>query len=297
MRSGVWAALASYVFWGLTPLFWRLLAHVPPVEQLAHRVLWSLPLILLVTWTTRTLDTLRGIGARGWSRLATGGVLLMINWATYVWAVANERVVEASLGYFITPIVSVLLGVTMLGERLPPVQWVSVLLAGASVTWMAVSLGAVPWVALLLAFSFGGYGLLQKWQGGIGAWASLGGEVLGWWPVGVALVWLWAGDGTGAFGIDTLTTLLLLVTGPVTVLPLLWFGMAARRLPLTTVGILQYVNPILQFVIGVWLFREPMPMARLVGFTGVGAAVVIYVWSLVSGSEGSLSLPRRSPRR
>lgn len=288
MRSrGTLAAFAAYGFWGLSPLYWRLLDSIPAPEQLAHRVLWSVPLIVVVSWLNRGLGTLRGLGPRAWARLTTGGLLLVLNWGVFVWAVTVDRVVEASLGYFMTPLVSVALGVVVLGERLRRVQWLSVGLALAGVVYLTVRFGSLPWVALTLALSFGAYGLFQKWHGGIGPWASLGAEMAWAWPLAAAAVLVWGVTGRGAFVVDPGATTLLLLTGPVTVLPLLWFGVGARRLPLTALGAIQYLNPTMQLAIGVWVFGEAMPPERLFGFGLVWAAIALYLWDLVRGGAPS----------
>ena len=288
MRSrGTLAAFAAYGFWGLSPLYWRLLDSIPAPEQLAHRVLWSVPLIVVVSWLNRGLGTLRGLGPRAWARLTTGGLLLVLNWGVFVWAVTVDRVVEASLGYFMTPLVSVALGVVVLGERLRRVQWLSVGLALAGVVYLTVRFGSLPWVALTLALSFGAYGLFQKWHGGIGPWASLGAEMAWAWPLAAAAVLVWGVTGRGAFVVDPGATTLLLLTGPVTVLPLLWFGVGARRLPLTALGAIQYLNPTMQLAIGVWVFGEAMPPERLFGFGLVWTAVALYLWDLVRAGAPS----------
>ncbi len=278
MSRGVVLALAAYVFWGLSPLFWKLVEDVPALEVLSHRVLWSLPLLALAAWLNRGLRTLRGIGAREWGLFALGAVFLSINWGIFVWAVAVDRVVDASLGYYINPLVSVLLGVVFLGERLRRRQWVAVGLAAGGVVWLTVALGALPWVSLVLAVSFGMYGFLQKRHDAIGPWASLGAEVAFPFPIAVVAVAAWQSGGSGSFeGVDALW---LVLAGPVTIVPLLLFGGAARRVPLTTIGVLQYVTPTMQLLLGVLAFGEAMPTERLVGFGLVWVAVVVYLMDL-----------------
>ncbi len=282
---GALLVLGAYVFWGLTPLFWRLLADVPPLEQLAHRVLWALPLLAVAAWLTRGYRTLQGIGLRGWGRFAVSGVLLSLNWGAFVYAISVERIVEASLGYYMNPLVSVLLGVVVLGERLRRAQWLAVGLAAAGVAYMTIALGALPWISLVLAFSFGLYGLAQKMHGEVGPWTSLGSEIIWLLPAALVGVLAWAGDGTGSFAMDPGLTWLLLATGPVTIIPLLLFGAGARRIPLTTVGLLQYVAPSLQLAVGVLIFGEPFPAERVVGFLIVWAGVAVYVWDLWRSRE------------
>lgn len=281
MSRGVLLALSAYAFWGLAPLYWKLVASVPAVEVLAHRVLWSLPLLTLAAWLNGGLRSLRGIGRREWGLFALGAFFLSINWGLFVWAVASGRVVDASLGYYINPLVSVVLGVAFLGERLRRVQWVAVGLAAGGVVWLTVALGTLPWVSLALAGSFGMYGFLQKRHTTIGPWASLGAEVLFPFPLALAAVVIWQSTGAGAF--DGIEALWLALAGPVTIIPLLLFGGAARRVPLATIGILQYVTPTMQLLLGVFAFGEPMPVDRLVGFALVWAAILLYLWDLNRG--------------
>lgn len=282
---GALLVLGAYVFWGLSPLFWRLLADVPPIEQLAHRVLWALPLLVAAAWMTRGYRNLRGIGVRGWGRIGLSAVALGLNWGTFVYAISVERVVEASLGYYMNPLVSVLLGVVVLGERLRRAQWLAVGLAAGGVVFLTVALGSLPWISLVLAFSFGLYGLAQKRYGAIGPWTSLGSEIIWMLPAALIGVFVWAGDGSGSFGVDPGLTWLLLATGPVTIIPLLLFGAGARKIPLTMVGLFQYVAPTLQLLVGVAIFGEPFPTGRLIGFLIVWAGVAVYVWDLWSTRE------------
>lgn len=284
MSRGVLLALAAYLFWGLSPLFWKLVDEVPSLEVLAHRVLWALPLLLVAAWFNKGLATLRGLGAREWGLFGLGAVFLCINWGLFVWAVASDRVVDASLGYYINPLVSVVLGVVFLGERLRRRQWVAVGMAAVGVVWLTVALGALPWVSLALAGSFGMYGFLQKRHDAIGPWASLGAEVLFPFPIAVAAVVLWQVDGVGSFA--GTNALWLVLAGPVTIIPLLLFGGAARRVPLATIGVLQYVTPTMQLLLGVLAFGEPMPSERLAGFALVWVAVLVYLWDLNRARSG-----------
>ncbi|MEX1287574.1 MAG: EamA family transporter RarD [Acidimicrobiia bacterium] len=291
MNSGVLLALGAYLFWGLTPLFWKLLSDVPAVEQLAHRIVWSLPLLVVAATITRGIRRLGGVDRRGWARFLAGGLLLSVNWGVFVWAVASDRVVEASLGYYINPLVSVALGVAVLGERLRPKQWTAVGLAAAGVLYLALRLGEVPWVSLALAFSFGLYGLLQKRHGAVGPWASLGAEIMWLWPVALGAIVVWGVDGAGSFGSGAATTTWLLLTGPVTITPLLLFGAAARRIPLATIGLLQYLAPTMQLLLGVFAFGEPMPIERLVGFVFVWVGVALYLWDLRTSPSADAMAP------
>jgi chloramphenicol-sensitive protein RarD len=265
----------AYLLWGLFPVYWPLLAPAGAAEILAHRIVWTLVLVAGLLVARRRWAWVRGLGARGVVLLAVAAVLISVNWLTFIWGVVNGHVVETSLGYFVTPLVSVLLGVLVLGERLRRTQWVALGLGGVAVLVLAADYGRPPWIALVLAFSFGSYGLIKK-KIGVGAVESLAGETVVLALPALAYVgWLVARGGStfGAEGAGH--ALLLVLAGPVTAVPLLLFGAAARRLPLSVLGLLQYLAPVLQFAFGVLLFHEPMPPARLAGFALVWAALVL----------------------
>jgi chloramphenicol-sensitive protein RarD len=268
--------IAAYVMWGVFPLYFPLLAPSTPVEILAHRILWSLVVVAGLLLVRRRLGTLTGLTRRQYVLLAVAAVALSGNWLTYVYGVTTGQVVETSLGYFVNPLVTVALGVVVLGERLRRVQWLALGLATVAVVVLTIDYGRLPWIALTLAFSFGLYGLLKK-QADVGAVASLGVETLvlaG--PAAAYLAWL-AGQGQGTFAAEGVGhALLLAALGVVTALPLLCFGAAATRVPLSTLGLLQYIAPTLQFAIGVTVLGEPMPAARLAGFALVWTALIIF---------------------
>lgn len=278
MQSGIASAALAYVLWGLFPLYFKLLADVPALDVLVHRVVWSLLFVVGVltvrrqwAWWRDAIRSPKLVGAFAFSAL-----LLSANWLTYIWAVTHEHVIDASLGYFITPLVNVLLGFTVLHERLRPVQWTAVALAAAGVLWLAVQGGQVPWIALVLACTFGGYGLLRK-TAALGALEGLALETMLLAPAAFALLlWgLWQGSG-GFPSPSGLTNALLIGIGPVTAIPLLLFAAGARRITLSTLGILQYLAPSIQFVLGLWLFHEPFSAARMVGFCLIWLALAIY---------------------
>ncbi len=276
MSAGVWYALLAYVLWGLSPLYWKLLTALPPDQIIAHRIWWSWALLAGWGWWR---------GRRWWQRgrepkvrrvYALAAVLLAANWLTYIWAVQNDHLVEASLGYFINPLVSVVLGVLFLRERLRPGQWLAVGLAAAGVAYLTWHYGRWPWVALVLAGSFGLYGLLTKvaplpaldaltLETGLLALPALG--YLGWHEV--------QGQGVLAHGFAPGLWALVLATGPVTATPLALFGLAARRVPLSLVGLLQYLAPTLQFLLGVLLYGEPFGWADAWGYMAVWAALLV----------------------
>ncbi|WP_018330829.1 EamA family transporter RarD [Actinomycetospora chiangmaiensis] len=274
-RSGLVAALGAYVLWGTFPAFWPLLAPAGSVEILAHRIAWTLVGMLVVLTAVRGWSQLRGQTTRTWLTITLASVLITVNWGVYIWGVTHGRVVESALGYYVNPLVSVVLAVVILGERLRRVQWVAVGIATVAVAVLWAGTGALPWVALVLAGSFGFYGLLKK-RVPLGPVAGLTAEGFLLGPIAIGyLVWLQV-VGIGTFGQGTAHTLLLVAAGPVTALPLLLFAFGAKRLPLATLGLLQYVNPTLQFVWGVFVDHEPMPPARWVGFVLVWLALLVF---------------------
>ena len=275
-RLGLLLGAAAYVMWGLFPLYWPLVEAAAPVEILAHRIVWSLVLLLLLLGVRGRLAGLRGLPRRSVAYLAVAAVLISVNWGTYIYGVNTAQVVQTSLGYFIGPLVTVAVAVVVLGERLRPAQWAALSLAAAAVVVLTIDYGGVPWIALTLAFSFAVYGLLKK-KANTGAAESLAVEtgvlVL---PAVIYLWWLDA-SGVGTFGsLSTGHSVLLAGAGVVTVLPLLAFSAAATRIPLSTLGLLQYLGPSLQFAIGVFVYREPMPPSRLVGFALVWVALALF---------------------
>jgi chloramphenicol-sensitive protein RarD len=284
--------------WGLFPLYWPLLEPAGAVEILAHRIVWSLVVMVAVVFAVRRTGRLRAVLAspRTRSILALGAVLITVNWGTYIWAVNNAHVVEASLGYFINPLVTVLMGVVILGERLRALQWVALGIATAAVLGLTVEYGQPPWVALVLAFSFGSYGLAKK-KANTGAVESLTVETMVVGPVALGyLLWLGA-QGASTFSQDGVGHAALLAsTGLVTALPLVCFGGAATRVTLTTLGLLQYLTPSLQFALGVLLYHEPMPTMRWVGFGLVWLALVVFTAESISHRRRQLRLAAKAAR-
>ncbi len=270
--------LLAWTMWGFFPLYWPLLEPSGAVEILAHRIFWSLVVMLGVVVVLRRRRAVRSMLAVRRTRLllAVASVLITVNWGTYIYGVNSHHVVETSLGYFINPLVSVLIGVVVLGERLRPLQWAAIGLAGAAVLALTVEYGRPPWIALTLAFSFGTYGLMKK-KANAGAVESLVVETVLISPIAIGyLVFLTA---TGASTFATAGTghlLLVMGTGAVTVVPLLCFGGAATRIPLSTLGLMQYITPTLQFLLGIFFFHEPMPAMRWVGFALIWLALVLY---------------------
>jgi chloramphenicol-sensitive protein RarD len=275
---GLALGAAAFGLWGLFPLYWPLLEPAAASEILAHRILWSLIVTAGLLLATRRTAALRAIWRDRRARLAlTGaGVVIGFNWFTYIWGVNNGHVVETSLGYYINPLVTVLMGVVILGERLRRWQWLALSVAFVAVVVLTLELGRPPWISLVLAFSFGTYGLLKK-RAHVGPVEGLTfeGTVLA--PVALAyLIWLTAvGQASSwSYGVDHVA--LLATTGVVTAAPLLCFAGAANRISLTSLGLLQYIAPTLQFLLGVVVFDEPMPAARWVGFALVWFALAIF---------------------
>lgn len=276
-RRGFVYGVTAYLLWGLFPLYWPLLKPAGAVEILAHRMLWSLGFVAILLWRTGGWATVRPVLADRRKRwlLGAAAVVVTVNWGTYIWGVNTGHVVETSLGYFINPLFTILLGVLLLGERLRRMQWVAVGIASVAIVVLTVGYGRLPWIALVLAASFGLYGYFKK-RAAVGAVESLAIE-------------------TGYLAIPALTTLiviqvrgdlafahhgpgnvtLLVLTGVITAIPLLFFGAATRRLPLSVVGLLQYLAPVLQFLVGVTIDHEKMPLERWVGFALVWVALLV----------------------
>jgi chloramphenicol-sensitive protein RarD len=277
-RKGFVLGAAAYGMWGVFPLYWPLLEPAGAVELLAHRVVWSaLVMVLLVALLRRTARVRTLLGSpRSRLLLLLASVVISVNWGVFIWGVNNDHVVETSLGYFINPLVTVLAGVLILGERLRPLQWAALGLAAAAVLGLAVENGRPPWVALALAFSFASYGLLKK-KVNAGAIEGLTVETLIIAPVALGyLVWLGSTGGSHALEDPPWHLVLLATSGAVTALPLICFGGAATRVPLTTLGLLQYLAPTLQFLLGVTLLAEPMSTGRWIGFAVIWLALAIF---------------------
>ena len=260
------------------PIYIKQVAAVPALQVVAHRSWWSLLFVFGLLAATRRLDWIKPALTDGRTLrvFALSALLLSANWLVYVWAVGHGRILDASLGYFINPLVNVLLGVWVLKERPRPVQWAAVAIAASGVAWLVLGAGEWPWIALVLAVSFGVYGLLRK-TAPLGAAEGLALETLIQAPVALALIGWWAWQGTGAMHTgDPVTTLWLLGAGPVTAIPLLLFAAGARRIPLATLGLLQYLGPTLQFLLGVFVYGEPFNATRALGFVLIWAALVLY---------------------
>lgn len=292
-RRGVTAVTTAFVIWGLFPLYLKPLTHVPALEILAHRIAWCLLFVLgWLAWKGRLHEVTAAVRDRGvLARLVLSAALIAVNWGLYVWAVSNGRVLEASLGYFIGPLVNVLLGVGALHERLNPRQWTAVALAAVGVGWLTVGAGGLPWVSLVLALSFATYGMVRKVVN-VAAVPGLAIETLLLAPVALGFIAWWQARGAGAFGHPpVLVSLLLAGSGLITALPLALFATGARLIPYSVVGIIQYIGPTLQLLLGVFLYGEPFAGARAVGFCIIWAGLAVFV------TDGFLRSRRAAPAR
>jgi chloramphenicol-sensitive protein RarD len=278
MRTGILSAASAFLCWGLFPLYFHAIGEVPPLQILAHRMLWSLLFLLIVLAVRRQWAWLKLLRQpRVVASFIASAVLLSVNWLIYIWAVNNGHVIEASLGYFINPLVNISLGYLLLKERLRPAQWMAIGVAALGVAWLTWQAGTVPWIALALAFSFGGYGLLRK-TAALGALEGLSFETMVLFPLAAAYVaWLTVHGQNAFINTDsTSTRLLLAAAGPITAIPLLLFASGARQIPLSVLGLLQYLSPTLQFLLGVWMFHEAFTADRLVGFALIWGALALF---------------------
>ncbi|MDZ4254439.1 MAG: EamA family transporter RarD [Sulfuritalea sp.] len=288
-RLGVVAGIIAYITWGLVPIFFKQIAAVPADEIIAHRVVWAMLLMTLIIGCGRGFgDALRVARIpKQLARIALASALVISNWLTFVWGVNNGHILETSLGYFILPLFNVALGVLVLKERLRPLQWLAVLLATSGVTIEAVRAGGLPWIALVLAGTFGIYGLLRK-QLPLDAASGLFLETVCMTPLALGwLAWL-AFSGQSHFGVGPgvlpARDLLLIATGAVTAIPLLLFAVAARRLPLNLLGFLQYLAPSITFLIAVLIYQEPLDLTRALAFAVIWIGLAVYSVDLFSTS-------------
>lgn len=278
MNKGILAGIGACTLWGLFPIYWRLLGQDPAIEILAHRMVWSLLFVAAILTLQKDWRWLGAVlrNRRTMVIYTLAAILLSLNWYTYIWAINAGYVVEASLGYFITPLVNFLLGVIFLGEKFRGGQVAAVILAGFGVVYLTVTYGSLPWIALVLAFSFGIYGLIKK-TAPLESMHGFSLETMVLFLPALAYLFYRNASGVGAFGHQgLLITLLLVLAGPVTSIPLLLFGYAARKIPLSMLGFIQYILPTLQFVLGVFVYFEPFPKARLVGFCIIWLALLVY---------------------
>lgn len=278
MNKGILNGIAAYALWGFFPIYWKFLHKVPALQVIGHRIGWSFVLLIIIIFATRQWHDFRvaALTRNVIGIYAIASVLLTVNWLVYVWGVNSGFIVETSLGYFINPLLSVLLGVLFLRERLRPAQWIPVAIAAVGVIYLTVVYGRLPWIALTLAFSFGFYGFVKK-LAPLGSLYGLTLETGIVFPVAVIYLLIVEFSGTGAFIHESAaTTMLLIGAGAVTTIPLLMFASAAKQIPLSVVGLLQYIAPTIQFLIGIFIYQEPFDRSHLIGFGIVWVALIIF---------------------
>ena len=281
-KLGLLYGLGAYVLWGLFPLYWPLLKPATSPEIVSHRAVWTMVFCFIILAITKSLKSTLATFKRSKvaAKLFTASILVSINWLIYIWATNNGHVVEASLGYYINPLIAIAFGIILLKERMRPLQWVSVSVATIGVLVLTIDYGRLPWVAFGVALSWGTYGLIKK-QLNLGAVEGLAIETLiAFIPYCAYLVFL-DSKGEGQFGQGVSITILLISAGAVTAIPLLMFNASTTRLPLTTIGLLQYITPTLTFIIGVWINHEVMSTARWVGFFIIWIALFALAYDLV----------------
>ena len=278
--------MSAYVLWGLFPLYWPLLQPANPLEIVSHRAVWTMVFCIVVLAVTHALKSTLATFKRPKValKLLTTTILISINWLVYIWATNNNHVVEASLGYYINPLIIIAFGVVLLKEKMRRLQWAAVSIATVGVIILTVDYGRLPWIALALALSWGTYGLVKK-QLGLGALEGLAIEtMIAFIPYCAYLIFIGA-KGDGQFGHGVGLTALLVSAGAVTAIPLLLFNGSTNRLPYSTIGLLQYITPTIQFSIGVWVNHEAMPTARWVGFIFIWVALMTLAGDLVKSSR------------
>ncbi|MBR8537876.1 EamA family transporter RarD [Carboxylicivirga sediminis] len=280
--SGYLFTFQAFLTWGLLPIYWKLLNHIPALEILAHRIFWSLIFVLLFLVWKKQLK-LRSIFAnkKALTTLTIAGLLVGSNWGVYIYAVNVNHIVEASLGYYITPLINVALGILFLKERLNKLQLIALLLAASSVIYLTVDYGRFPWISIYLAASFGLYGLLKK-MSGVDAMPALAIETMVLTPFALSYIIWGMVSGNGHLFTESLQTdALLIMAGVVTTLPLYWFGLGAKRISLTSVGFMQYIAPTIMLLLGLFIYHEGFPQEKQVAFAAIWMALAIYSYSII----------------
>ncbi|OIN68378.1 EamA family transporter [Exiguobacterium sp. KRL4] len=276
-KSGLFATLAAYIIWGLLPIYWKLLASVSSEEILAHRIVWSFLFLLLLLYVQKALPKFTGALKNPFTRrlFFLNGLIISMNWFIYIWAVNHNFIVEASLGYYINPIVSIVFGVFFFREKLSRIEWLAILLATIGVLILTIGYGKFPWISLALAFSFGFYGVVKK-QRPLESTVSLTIETLAPLPLAILFLGYIGVSGQETFTSSIFVTIGLVLTGVITAVPLLLFGFGAQRIPFTVVGFLQFVAPTLSLAIGVLLYDEPFTRTHLIAFTFIWSAAFVF---------------------
>ncbi len=292
-RDGTLYAIAAYLIWGLFPIYWKQLSDVPALQLIGHRIIWSFVfLAAILAFTRQSRQLFNALNARVFRTYLAAAVLISVNWFVYVWAITHGFIVEASLGYFINPLLSVLLGVVLFREKLRPLQWVTIAMAAVGVAYLTFSLGSLPWLALTLAVTFGLYGVVKK----TAPLSSLFGLTVEtgilFLPAAAYLAYCEMNASGMFLHVPVFENLLMLGGGVITAVPLLLFASATTRVPLATIGVLQYLTPTMQFLIGVLIYMEPLPLPKLVGFGFVWTALLLF-WleGLWAGRQDSRLTP------
>ncbi|GAX89432.1 EamA family transporter RarD [Effusibacillus lacus] len=283
LLKGIWFAVGAYLLWGVLPLFWKLLQMIPSDEILSHRIVWSFVFVMLIVAVSGRSNEFKSLFVHRKVLLALllASVLISGNWFIYIWAVNHDYVIEASLGYYINPLLNVALGMIVLKERLTLPQWVAILLAATGVAILAVEYGKVPWIALLLAISFAIYGLVKK-MAPVDAMVGLAFETAMSTPAALIYLMLLQTKGIGALGHSSAeVTVYLLLSGIATTLPLIWFAQGAKRIPFSMLAFIQYLSPTISLLLGIFVFHEPFTAIHLISFSFIWAAIVIYTLSSV----------------
>ena len=296
---GFWSGVAAYTIWGLVPLYWKLLKHVPAIQVLGHRIVWSLAVLIILVAAMRRggrathgggRAILGAVSGRVVGLYAIAAALIAVNWFLYIYAVNAGFIVETSLGYYITPLVNVLFGVVVFQERMRPAQWVAIAIAAVGVVQLTFAYGALPWIAFGLAASFGSYGLAKK-KAPLDPVEGLTLETAVLAPVAILFLVMLHRSGEGAFSRTGATTDALMIGGGlVTTVPLLLFAAAVRTVPLSVIGILQYIGPTLQFLLGVFVYHEPFSRTQLIGFSIVWTALAIYAGDSLRARRAATSV-------
>jgi len=292
VRHGFLFAIGAYTLWGFSPVVWKSVEHVPAVDIFGHRLVWTFVCVFLIVVLRRSLPVVFGLVEEPRVLLSAfvAAVLLASNWLLWIWAVTSDRVVEGSLGYFMNPLVSVVLGVIFLGESLRSAQRLAVLLATMGVVWLTVQSGTLPWIALVLAFTFGFYGLIKK-KLDLPAFEGLSLEMSVLFFPAVLFLVIRAASGYGSIGVGVpRDSFILIAGGAFTAVPLLLFGAAARRVPLAVVGLTQYLAPTISFILGVAVYSESFDRARLVGFTAIWVALAVFSVDFLRSTSSERSI-------
>jgi chloramphenicol-sensitive protein RarD len=292
MKQGIIYAVFSYLAWGLLPLYWRLFTAMPAWEVLAHRIVWSFVFVAILVVFAKQWKKLKSVVSSRRSKIAVFlcSIFISVNWFIFIWAVNNNHVIETSLGYYMNPLISILLAVIFLKERLSTGQWLSIFLAGVGVLIMAVQYGQIPWVSIALAVSFSLYGLGKK-TAKLDVLLGLTWETIIALPVSIAYLLFIQVQGTNTFSaLPALTIILLLLSGPATALPLFWFAKATKMLPLSLVGFIQYIAPTTSLLLAIFIFHEPFTQVQLVSFSFIWLALIVYTFVTLGKSRANKRL-------